>query len=149
MEVIELRNERALLIPDIQNLLRRAVESGIFLAPGGFDSVALDIWNFVTDERQFLLLGAEKGAFRACAAGYLPAGNLFPYPTVVMFYNEGSRALSRALSTQVMDFVISHGYTRLLACNTSGGQDEVWQKALTPKGAASSKVGSLVLFEVD
>lgn len=148
MDVITLRNPQALLIPDIQNLLKRAVESGVLLAPAGFDTIAQDIFNFVTDPRQFMILGAEQGAFKSVAMGYLPVGNLFPYPTVVMFYNEGSRALSRETQDHLMDFITSNGYTRMLAVNSSGYADRTWLKGLTPSGASSDIVGSLAMFEV-
>lgn len=149
MDVIEMRQPRALLIPDVQQLLRRAVESGVFLAPGGFETVAEDIFNFVTDPQQFMLLGAEDGKFRSVVLGYLPVGNLFPYPTVVLFYNEGSRALSRATGKALMDTIVSNGYTRILAVNSSGHEDEVWMRGITPEGANSYIAGSLAVFEVE
>lgn len=149
MHVIELRTPQALLKPDLQAFLRRAVESGTFLAPAGFDTVAEDIWNFVIDPQQFMFLGAEKGEWKAIAIGYLPVGNLFPYPTIVLFYNEGSRALSRAVGDQLMDFIVSRGYTRILAVNSSGREDKVWMRGLTPDGAISHIAGSLAVFEVE
>jgi hypothetical protein len=148
MNVIELRNPNALGITDIQQLIKRAVESGALLAPGGFDTVAADIFTFVTDPNQFMLLGAEDGAFKSVVLAFLPVGNLFPYPTVVLFYNEGSRALSKATQDKLLDIMLEHGYTRLLAVNSSKRGDKVWQKALTPAGATSNIVGSLALFEV-
>lgn len=149
MDVITLRNPQALLIPDIQNLLKRAVESGVFLAPAGFDTVAGDIMSFVTDPKQFLILGAEGGQFKSVVMGYLPVGNLFPYPTVVMFYNEGSRKLSKETQDHLMDFIVSNGYTRMLAVNSSGHSDRTWLKGLTPSGAIGDIVGSLAMFEVE
>ena len=149
MNVIELRQTKALLIPDVQALIKRCVEQSNLLCPYGFDSIAKDIVDFVQDPMQFMFLGAEGGAFKSVMAGYLPVGNLFPYPTVVMFYNEGSRALSRATQEACMDFINAAGYTKLLACNTSGRDDNVWQRGLTPEGATSRLVGSLALFEVE
>lgn len=148
MHVVNLREPKALLIPQIQQLIHRAVDAGTFLAPGGFDTIAQDLFNFTTDPTQFMFLGAEAGEMKAIAAGFLPVGNLFPYPTIVMFYNEGTRALSRAVQDEVMDFIVTQGYTRMLAVNTSGRADDVWQRALTPSDAKSERVGSLVLFEV-
>lgn len=149
MNVIELTRVDALAIPDIQQLLKRAVESGAFLAPNGFDSVAADIFEFVQNPAMFMLLGAEEGRFRSVMLGYYPHGNLFPYPTIVLFYNEGSRELSRATQDKALDIILSAGYTRMLAVNSTGRDDEVWQRALTPEGATSAKVGSLMMFEVE
>lgn len=149
MDVIELRNPKALLIPEVQALLKRAVEAGTFLAPGGFDTVAEDVFNMVTDEYQFMLLGAEKGAFKSVVLGHLPVGNLFPYPTIVLFYNEGSRALSRATGVKLMDFIVSHGYTKTLAVNSSGHADDVWMKGIVPSKATAHIAGSLAVIEVE
>lgn len=148
MAVIELRDPRALMKADLQQLLKRAVDSGVFLAPNGFDAVAQDIFNFVTDELQFMILGAENGQWKAVILGYLPASQLFPYPTIVTFYNEGSRTLSREMGEYLMDFITEHGYTQMLAMNSSGHSDEVWLKGLTPNGAESFIAGSLAVFEV-
>ena len=83
MAVIELRQLNALTLPDIQVLLKNAVESGALLAPNGFDTVAQDMIDFVRNDHEFMLLGAEGGKFKGVIMGYLPVGNLFPYPTVV------------------------------------------------------------------
>ncbi len=149
MDVITLREPRALVKPDLAALLKRAVESGVFLAPNGFDMVAEDIFNMVVDEGQFLILGAEKGQWKAVIMGYFPGTKMFPYPTIVNFYNEGSRALSREMGAYLMDFIVEHGYTQVLAVNSSGHADEVWLKGITPKGATSYITGSLAMFEVE
>lgn len=148
MDVILLRNPQALAKADIQQLLRRAVEGSPFLAPHGFDTVAPDIFSFVTDQQQFMFLGAENGQFKSVVLGFLPVGNLFPYPTVVSFYNEGSRALSRLTQERLLDHILASGYTRILAINGTGHPDPVWLKALTPEGVHSEIAGSLAFFEV-
>lgn len=148
MDIIELRRIEALAIPQIQSLLKRAVESDVLLTPHGFDSVAKDLIDFVKEPSMFMLLGAEKGEFKSVLLGYYPTGNLFPYPTVVLLYNEGSRALSRATRTKLMDICVAAGYTRVLAVNSSGREDAVWRRGSTPEGATSRFVGSLALFEV-
>lgn len=146
--VITLREPQVLLKPDLQALLKRAVEAGSFLAPSGWDTVAADIIGFVTDRNQFMILGAENGEWKGVVLGYLPVGNLFPYPTVVCIYNEGTRELSRALQDELLETLTTNGYTRMLAVNASGHEDAVWQRGLTPQGATSKIVGSLALFEV-
>lgn len=148
MQVIELRNPHVLAKPDVQQLLKRGVESDVFIAPNGFETVAQDIFNFVVQKHQFMLLGAENGAFKGVILGWFPTGNLFPYPSIVLFYNEGSRALSREMQDYLLDFIVSNGYTRMLAVNSSGHKDEVWLKGLTPQGASSKLAGSLAVFEV-
>lgn len=146
--VIELTNPQVLAKADLQALLKSAVEAGSFLAPNGWDTVAPDIINFVVDPNQFMILGAENGEWKGCVLGYFPVGNLFPYPTVVCIYNQGSRELSRAMRDQLLETLLVKGYTKMLAVNTSGHEDAVWQRGLTPQGATSEIVGSLALFEV-
>lgn len=148
MTTLVLRNPQALMKADIQGLLQRCVESGVFLAPAGWNSVAQDIINFVMEPQQFMILGIEAGEFKGCILGYLPHGNLFPYPTVVAIYNEGTRALSKELQAALLEHLLEAGYTRMLAVNTSGHEDVVWLKGLTPEGATGSIVGSLAMFEV-
>lgn len=143
-----LRNPQALLLPDLQNHLRRAIESMAFIAPAGFDTIAEDLYKFVVEPRQFLALGAEDGQWKCSCAGFLPGSNLFPYPTISFLYNEGTRALCREVQAEVMDFMVSNGYTQALVVNTSGKNDAAWLRGLTPEGAKSKVVGSLVHFEV-
>ena len=149
MAVIELRNPQVLAKADLQDLLKRSVESGVFLAPQGVDSVADDIFRLVTEPHQFLLLGAEHGEWKGVIMGYFPSGRMFPYPTIVNFYNEGSRALSREMREYLLDFIVEHGYTRMLAVNSSGHSDDIWLKGLTPAGANSYIAGSLAMFEIE
>lgn len=149
MHVIELRDPKALLIPDIQNLLRRAFDSVPMLTPYGFDSIAPDLFNFIVDDKQFMLLGAEGGKMKSVMLGYMPVGNLFPYPTLVLFYSEGSRQLAAEMRDQLLDLLASHGYTQMLAVNTSGYPDEVWLRGLRTEGVVSYIVGSLAMFEAE
>lgn len=147
MNVIQLRRPQALLIPDIQALLGRALASAN-LAPNGLDSVAKDLFDLVTDDYQFMFLGEEHGKFQSVVFGHLPVGNLYPYPTVVLFYNEGSRALSRHTRDALMDFLLSSGYTRAMAINLTGRSDAVWARGLAPEGARAQILGSFASFEV-
>lgn len=149
MDVIELRNPRALLLPALQGLLRRAVESEVLLSPDGFDVLAEDIFNFVMNPGQFMLVGSEKGEFKSLVLGYEPGSRMFPYPTIIMFYNEGSRALLKATRQKVMDIIVAKGYTKALSVNGSKRRDGPWLRLLTPKGATSRIVGSMALFEVE
>lgn len=148
MDAIVLRNSRALLIPDVMNLLKRAVESVHLCAPGGFDSVAQDIINFVQDDQQFMILGAEDSKFKAVVLGFFPTGNLFPYPTVMLYYNEGSRELSHVVREKVYEYLLGSGYTRMVCINMSGYPDEIWMRALKVDGVTARIIGSMAEFEV-
>lgn len=148
MDVIELRNPQALLVPDVMGLLRRATDTGALLAPGGFDTIATDLFDFVTNPNSFMLLGCEEGHFKSLVLGYFPVGALFPYPTIILFYNEGTKKLSNLTKKKLLDTLTSRGYTQMLAVNSEGHSDDVWLRALTPAGATSKIIGSLAMFEV-
>lgn len=149
MEILELKDPKVLMVAQVAALIKRAVESGAMLAPAGFDTIATDIFGFVKDEDQFMVLGAEEGHFKALALGYYPVGNLFPYPTIVLLYNEGSKELSVQMREKLLDMAVSRGYTQVLAINHSGHSDAAWLKGLTPEGVSSKIIGSLGMFEVE
>lgn len=149
MDVIELRNANALRLPDLQGLIKRAVESEVLMTPYGFDSVADDIFSFVVNPTQFMLIGIEKGKYSSLVLGYEPTSKLFPYPTVIMFYNEGSRALLIATKQKLLDILTSKGYTKMLGINGTKRDDKLWLRLFTPKGATSRLVGSMAIFEVE
>lgn len=148
MDVIQLRNPAALLTPEIQNLLKNAIATNVLLAPGGFDTLAEDLLEFITSPNHFMIVGAEQGHFKGVLMGYFPTGQLFPYPTVILLYNEGSVALRKALQAKYVDIMLQRGYTQTLAVNGSGRKDAAWIKALTPEGAQSEIVGSLMLMSI-
>lgn len=148
MDVIELRNPQALNAPDLVMMLKRAIDSGALLAPGGFDTVAVDIFDFVTNPNSFMLVGFEAGHFKSLVLGYFPVGQLFPYPTVILFYNEGTKKLCNATKKKLLDTLVARGYTQMLAVNSEGHPDDVWLRGLTPAGATSRIIGSLGMFEV-
>lgn len=148
MDVIELRNPNALLVHEVQALLKKAVASDALLAPGGFDTLAEDLLGFVTNPDHFMLLGAEDGHFKTLLMGYFPNSQLFPYPTVILFYNEGTPELREATQRKYMDIMLSRGYTQSLAVNGSKRSDKAWMKLLTPEGSTSEKIGSLVMFTI-
>lgn len=148
MEIIQLRNPNALLVPAVQRILKAAIESDALVAPGGFDTIAQDILDYVTLDNHFLLLGAENGEFKAMLMGHFPAGQLFPYPQVIVLYNEGTKALKTAIQQKYIDIMLERGYTKTLAMNGSGRSDKAWLKALTPPNAKASVLGSVMLMEV-
>lgn len=149
MLVKELNDPHALLRPEVQEIMRAAIESGVLLAPYGFDTLAPELADFIMSPEHFVILGTEKGRFEAMAMGFFNTSRLFPYPTIVLFYNRGSAALRKALAAKILDIIASRGYTGALALNGSGRSDEAWIKALTPENVSGRKVGSLVMLQVE
>lgn len=149
MNVFQLRNPQALLLPDVQKIIRDATGSVHFIAPGGFDSVAEDIYKFVVHDNYFLFLGAEDGTFKSLVMGFYPADRLFPYPTITLFYNKGSRALIKETAKVLLDTLQQRGYTSAWAVNATGKSDAAWMRLFGLPGKTTAKVlGSVVEIKV-
>jgi hypothetical protein len=142
--VIHVQNPRALLVPDVAALIKRAVLSVDVVAPGGPDSIAKDFYDHTVNSDMFLFLGMEDGACRALVTGYFPASYLFPYPMITLIYNEGSKVLLRELVKKTVDHITAHGYSKTWALNGSGRSDEVWMRGLVPSYATGEKVASVL-----
>lgn len=146
--VVNLQNPRALLVPEVAALIKRAVESVDFAAPGGVDSVAEDMYIFVTNSQFFFLLGMEDGAPKAMCTGYFPSSRLFPYPVVSLIYNEGSRELLKEMAKGARDTITQAGYTRAWAINGSGRNDDAWCRLIAPKGTKAKRLASVMEIAV-
>lgn len=144
-EVIQLKNPRALLAPEVEKILRAATASNAFVAPVGFDSVAADLYQMVTQDNNFILIGFEAGQAKAVTWGFFPANRMFPYPTVTMFYSEGSKALLGLMRERLLDVLLQRGYTTAWAVNITGKSDAAWTKVFEVPGKTKvSVLGSVM-----
>lgn len=134
MAAILIRNPRALMVPELQNLIKRATMAVSFAAPGGFDSIAQDMFKFVTREELFMIIGVEDGKYTGMVLGGFPNLAIFPYPTIFMFYNETGVKALKTLAKKTLDIISEAGYTKAWAVNSSGRPDPVWQRAFTLTG---------------
>jgi hypothetical protein len=148
MDAIVLRNPAALGVPEVQRLLKAAIAVNPLIAPGGFDTLGADFIEMVQNPDNFLILGAEGGHFKALLMGFFPVSQLFPYPTITLIYNEGSKALRELVTRKYIDMKLERGYTQTLAINASGSADEAWLKALQSDAYSAERIGSMYLFEV-
>ncbi len=142
--VIQVRNPRTLLLPDVAGLIRHGVETITTAAPDGFDSVAQDFYIHTTNPMYFLLLGYEKGTPLGFVTGQFPASRLFPYPMITLMYNEGTSDLRRALVEAAANTVAERGFKCSWALNGSGRSDEAWLRVMVPKGCHGRKVASVL-----
>lgn len=69
-------------------------------------------------------------------------------PQVAHFYNEGSRKSAIRLRNHVLERVRERGYNSLLAVNSSGAPDEVWQRAFQHKDWEIKPVKTVFEFKV-
>lgn len=134
MQAIHVKNARALLVPEVEGLIRRATMSISFAAPGGFDSIAQDMWSFVTNDNLFMVMGMENGKHTGLVLGGFPSLAIFPYPTIFLFYNEGSPKMVKTLAQKTLDIMLERGYTKAWAVNSSHGSDKAWQRLFRLNG---------------
>ena len=147
MEVIVLRNPAALQVHEIQHLVKQAIAVNPLIAPAGFDSLARDLYEMVTNPDHFFIVGAEDGHFKTLMIGFFSISQLFPYPTITLIYNEGSKELRELVVRKYIDMKLERGYTQTLAINASGHSDEAWVK-MVPDDFNAKRIGSMYLFEV-
>ena len=143
-KVILLRNPRALLVPDVAMLIKRAVEGTDHVAPGGVDTTAKEFFDYTTDADKFLFLGIEDGDSKGLVMGYFPDSALFPLPMVTLIYNEGTKALSKRMQEAVVEHISAHGHGKFWAMNATDKPDAVWIRALTPKGVKGHKIATVI-----
>lgn len=149
MEVFQLKNPRALMLPNVQEIIKTAFESISFAAPHGFDSTANDVLKYVIDANFFLILGTENGQFNTMAMGFYPGDMIFPYPTITMFYSRGSKALLQATGRKLVDILGSAGYTTAWAVNATGHKNAAWARLFRLPGTTEIKpLGSVMELKV-
>lgn len=148
-EVVELKNPRALLAPEVEKVLRAGVANVDFAAPGGFDSIALDLYKWVTNDNFFILIGFEAGEAKSAVWGFFPADRIFPYPTITMFYSKGSKELRDKTAASLLDLLLERGYTSAWAVNSSGRSNAAWSRLFRIPGRTEIKVlGSVMQLSV-
>jgi hypothetical protein len=138
--VIELHNPKALLAPEVEKVLRAAVEAVPFAAPGGFDTIAADLFRWVQSDNFFILIGFEDGEAKGTVWGFFPADRVFPYPTVTMLYSKGSTELRKALAEKLLETLLSRGYTKAWAVNATGRGNAAWQRLFRLAGKTKADV---------
>lgn len=136
MEVVQIKNPNALMIPEVGDLLQKALTITQRVPPERMEAVAPDIIRMVADPNSFLFLGEEGGHFRLLILGNLPTSALFPHAIILSFYNEGSRALKVLGTQKVLDLMSSRGYNTAWAVNGTGKPDRAWVRAFQHPGIA-------------
>lgn len=150
MHVLELNDPRALTSPGFVAFLERAIPAIPLLAPvANLVTIADELFQFVNSPDHFMIVGSEDGEFHSLVFGFFGTSPLFPYPTIVGYFNDGSAELRKATSAKLMDILLARGYTKAIALNGTGHRDDAWVRTLAAKGATAKSLGSLMLFEVE
>jgi len=128
-QVVEIKNPRALLAPEVDKVLHDAFGSVSLATPNGFTGqVAADLYKWVSNDMFFLLIGFEEGAAKSLVLGFFPSDSIFPYPTITMFYSKGSKELLHATGEKLMDILLSRWSTAAWTVNSSGRSNAAWQR---------------------
>lgn len=146
--IVELRNPKALMMPNVMGLLKRVLKSDAFLNPVELSDAAEDLLAFVIQDNQFMFLGAENGDFKSMMLVSAITSPLFPLPFIIADYNEGTRSLHREMKTFAVDRLVGLGYTRVMAMNGTAASDEVWQRAMALPGLNVIPLGTIHTVEI-
>lgn len=142
MEVIQVRN--GLAFAGLKGLLSRAITSTPLCSQAGLEECLA----YILDDDKWMLVGVEDAQVRALALVSGPITQLFPFPQVALFYNEGSGELRRALSAAINSTISEAGYDRLIIANMTGHDAEVWARGMLPKGMNYKVLGEAIEVEL-
>ncbi len=148
MEVIQVKNPRTFLIPAVQDLVTKVADSNRHIPPENSGIISRDILHMTTDDNAFIFLGEEGGKFKLMILGFIPTLALFPHPTIVAFYNVGSRELRDLGKMKLMDFIQERGYNSAWAVNASGRSDAAWLKVFGQGAVDIERIGTVFDFKV-
>lgn len=146
MQILHVQNPQAFSNPMFLDLFKRALTALPGAAPAGVDGCADEIFACVANKQFVTVVGVEDGEFRCLMVTLLPDNNIYPYPNVFAFYNEGSKALSSAVKTRMMDICLEKGYTTYRTANMTGRSEDVYQRAMKFPGATFTPIG--MVYEI-
>lgn len=147
MAVFALKNAQALLVPQVQEFMKRVFPKGNLLNPLGFEVNPNPIIEVINSNDKVLLIGVEDGEWKCLSMAGLPDGVGTVDPYSGHFYNEGKAALRNEVLQATVDFVLQNGYTSIVALHSSGKADEPWLRMLKKFGEPT-KIGSIYRFKV-
>lgn len=147
MEVIRVKNPATFLIPEVQDLVTKMADKTLRVRPEDSGQIAPDILKIVMDDNGFIFLGEENGHFKLIIIGFLPTLALFPHPTIISFFNAGSRELRDMGKRKLMDFIQEAGYNAAWAANGTPHSDEAWKRVFGQGAVEINRVGTLFEFK--
>lgn len=147
VEVVRLRDPRALDAAPLQELMVKAFPEGQNLLPQGYVANPEMFKRIVEFDHLHLLVGAEKGEFKGLVLIVMPASAFIVEPQVGHFYNGGSAAMRDALIEKTVSTIVGKGYTTFRAQNMTDASDEAWMRIYKKAGKAE-KIGSIFKFEI-
>ena len=114
------------------------------MLPGHMQPVAEHVEGLCGEAHTQVLLGIEAERPAALLVTQLPTPFML-LPTVLLGYNEGSRALGHAMMAEAASWAREHGFEKLLMVNRSGRSDAAYARTLQRIGMIT---GRATVFEV-
>ena len=147
MHVINIRNPKALLTDNLQELLGRAFPGTDGILPP-FAELKSEIATFIHHPKIGVMVGIDdNGDLNSFSLVMLPTTKIAPHPQILYFYSAGDDKLREATVQAVVDFVRENGYDTLWAINMTHRNDAAWQK-LFQKGGKSRRIGSIMEVKI-
>lgn len=145
MQTLHIKNPNALANPALVDLFRRGITAQKEAAPYGIDRCAEDIFNFVNDPQFVTVVGVVEGEFTTLMINVLPSTQIFPFPTVLMIYNDAKAGteVRAAVEERMIDIMLEKGYTQYRTANMSGHSDKAWERALSSPRLSFAKMGTM------
>lgn len=143
--VIRLTNSRALAMPEVNDLFKRAFDGKWAETPWSAE-VSQEMIGWIENESNAFWIGEENGKLKALLILLLPQGRILPLPMVYLVYNRGSRALLAHIVNIGVDFLKAAGYSRFAAINR-GAPDPVFMRHFKRIGKLD-RIGSIMEFNL-
>jgi len=91
-----------------------------------------------------VLLGIEEERPVALLVSQLPTP-LMLYPTILLAYNEGSKAIGGEMVEEAARWMRDAGYSHFLMTNRSGRSDAAYERVLRPHGTVIERATTLLV----
>ena len=91
-----------------------------------------------------VLLGIEEERPVALLVTQLPTP-LMLYPTILLAYNEGSKAIGGEMMQEAVRWVRAAGYSHFLMTNRSNRSDAAYERGLRPHGTVIARATTLLV----
>lgn len=143
--VMRVGNPKVLDIPEVEELFKKAFETGA-MASGWSVDVKAELAQWIVDPMNGVWLGEEKGKFKSLLIVCLPQSRLMPKPCVYLVYNVGSKSLMRTMIQHGIEFIGKFGYTQFYGLNRT--TDDATYMRLFRHVGKIARTGSLMEYDL-
>lgn len=151
--VVRMQNPQALLLPEVEDLWRKAFDSVETLP--AYDEAKDEIADAITLPNFAAFVGVEEGQFRGLLLICLPATKFAMHPLILHFYvgradrGGASAKLRKDMIKTGVDFMASEGYTTFQAMWPWTEEKKIaGLKRLFRHGGKAQEIGRIVRFTI-